>query len=41
MSEMAAKMYDFCSDIVEQGIGSIELLAESLASNDNLFFWWD
>jgi ankyrin repeat protein len=34
-------MYDFCPDIVEQGCGSVEILAENLASSDNLFFWWD
>jgi hypothetical protein len=34
-------MYDFCPDIVDQGIGSVELLAESLVEGDRLFFWWD
>ena len=37
----AEKMYDFCPDIVDQGTGSVELLAESLAASDDLFFWWD
>jgi len=39
--ELAAQMYDFCSDIVDQGCGSVEILAENLATSDNLFFWWD
>ncbi|MFB2835251.1 ankyrin repeat domain-containing protein [Floridanema evergladense] len=39
--ELAARMYDFCSDIVEQGCGSVEFLAEELASSQKLFFWWD
>ncbi|MEH1874607.1 ankyrin repeat domain-containing protein [Nostoc sp.] len=38
---LADRMYDFCSDIVDQGCGSVERLAESLCSSDNLFFWWD
>lgn len=37
----AESMYDFCPDIVDQGCGSTELLAENLASSDSLFFWWD
>lgn len=39
--ELAERMYDFCSDIVDQGCGSVEILAETLASTDDLFFWWD
>lgn len=39
--ELADRMYDFCPDIVEQGCEEVELLAESLAANDGLFFWWD
>jgi ankyrin repeat protein len=39
--ELAERMYDFCSDIVDQGCGSVDILAETLSSNDNLFFWWD
>lgn len=39
--ELAEKMYDLCSDIVDQGCGLIERLAESLANSDNLYFWWD
>ncbi|BAY77232.1 ankyrin [Nostoc linckia NIES-25] len=35
------RMYDFCPDIVDQGCGSVERLAESLGSSDDLFFWWD
>ncbi|MFN6564992.1 MAG: ankyrin repeat domain-containing protein [Nostoc sp. ChiSLP01] len=39
--KLADRMYDFCPDIVDQGCGSVESLAESLRSSDNLFFWWD
>ncbi|MBE9229991.1 DUF4253 domain-containing protein [Phormidium sp. LEGE 05292] len=39
--ELAERMYVFCSDIVDQGCGSVEILAEELASTHKLFFWWD
>jgi ankyrin repeat protein len=38
---VAERMYDFCSDIVDQGCGEVEVLAEKLADSDGLFFWWD
>jgi ankyrin repeat protein len=38
---LAERMYEFCPDIVDQGCGSVEILGESLAENDSLFFWWD
>ena len=38
---LAEQMYDFCEDIVDQGCGSVELLAETLAHSDRLYFWWD
>lgn len=39
--DLAERMYEFCPDIVDQGCGSVEILAESLAESDSLFFWWD
>ena len=38
---LAQRMYEFCPDIVDQGRGDVEALAESLARSDDLFFWWD
>jgi ankyrin repeat protein len=38
---LAERMYDFCSDIVDQGCGEVAFLAEKLADSDGLFFWWD
>jgi ankyrin repeat protein len=38
---LAEEMDEFCPDIVSQGCGEVEILAEQLESNDNLFFWWD
>jgi hypothetical protein len=38
---LAKAMYDFCPDIVDQGTGSLEALADELAKSNELFFWWD
>ncbi len=38
---LAEQMVEFCPDLVDQGCGSVEVLAEDLAANDSLFFWWD
>ncbi|PSF35189.1 hypothetical protein C7H19_17565 [Aphanothece hegewaldii CCALA 016] len=38
---LANLMYDFCPDIVDQGCGSVEILAENLDNSDRLYFWWD
>lgn len=38
---LAEKMYNFCPDIVDQGFMSVERLAQSLRSSEDLFFWWD
>jgi hypothetical protein len=37
---LARRMYQFCPDIVDQGVGSIEKLADELRIG-NLYFWWD
>ena len=38
---VARGMYALCPDIVDQGFGEVEYLAESLGSTDGLYFWWD
>jgi hypothetical protein len=38
---LAKDQYIYCSDIVDQGIGSEEALAESLLESKLWFFWWD
>jgi hypothetical protein len=39
---MAKRMYEFCSDIVTQGVGSVAALAKSLKGDrPKLYFWWD
>ena len=37
---LAEKMYKFCPDIVDQGVGDIAALA-SVLRKGKLFFWWD
>lgn len=39
--KFAKEVYDFCPDIVDQGVGSIEELEKSLADSNEFFLWWD
>lgn len=39
--ELAMEQFAFCTDIVEQGCGSIGRLADGLWQSDKWFFWWD
>jgi hypothetical protein len=38
---LAWEQYWYCSDIVEQGCGSVNSLAATLLDSDYWFFWWD
>ncbi len=40
-AQLANEMYLFCTDIVDQGVGSISALAETLLDSSVWFFWWD
>ena len=37
----AVEQYFFCSDIVEQGVGTVGALAGTLARSRFWYFWWD
>jgi len=37
---LAKRMYRFCPDIVDQGVGTVEKLARELQKG-RLYFWWD
>lgn len=39
--ELAKRMYEFCPDIVDQGVGDVKALAAELRKSHDLFFWWD
>jgi hypothetical protein len=37
---LAKRMYQFCPDIVDQGVGTVSALARELRTG-TLYFWWD
>jgi hypothetical protein len=39
--ELAREQYVYCTDIVEQGVGTVGNLAATLLGSDRWFFWWD
>ena len=39
--ELAKEQYVYCTDIVDQGIGEVHLLAKTLCQSKIWFFWWD
>lgn len=38
---LAREMYWYCPDIVDQGTGTLAVLAKALMHDDWWFFWWD
>lgn len=38
---LAKDIYEFCPDIVDQGTGDVESLAEELEVTGRVFLWWD
>lgn len=38
---LAREHYDYCNDVVDQGLGTLSRLAASLMADDWWFFWWD
>lgn len=39
--ELAKEAYAVCPDIVDQGTGSVEALADELKKHRSLYLWWD
>jgi len=39
--EFAKEVYEFCPDIVDQGVGDFEKLAPVMKSMNGVFLWWD
>ena len=39
--ELTKDIYEFCPDIVDQGTGDINSIAESLEGTSSIFLWWD
>ena len=38
---VAREQYVYCSDIVDQGVGTISNLAATLLNGRIWYFWWD
>jgi hypothetical protein len=41
MQAFARDVYEFCPDIVDQGVGSVEALEESIWDSRQVYLWWD
>lgn len=41
LDRFSKEVYEFCPDIVDQGVGDIKKLKESIKENNELFLWWD
>ena len=41
MKAFAARVYKFCPDIVDQGVGSARALEREIAKHKAVFLWWD
>jgi hypothetical protein len=39
--ELAREQYLFCTDIVDQGVGSLPTLGKTLLGCKYWYFWWD
>lgn len=37
----ANEVYDFCPDIVDQGLGTMDALKKIIKQQEGLFLWWD
>jgi hypothetical protein len=41
MKSFANEVYEFCPDIVDQGVGDVEKLAAEIAATKAVYLWWD
>ena len=41
MATLAAEVYEFCPDVVDQGTGTIDALVSEMRRSNTLFLWWD
>ena len=41
MTAFANDVYAFCPDIVDQGFGEVEKLAEAIEAEGTVYLWWD
>lgn len=41
ISAFCKDLYEFCPDIVDQGVGTVEELEKAVAKSGHIFLWWD
>ena len=41
MDAFAREVYEFCPDVVEQGVGTVKALADEMRRSGILYLWWD
>jgi len=41
LRDFAARVYKFCPDIVDQGVGDVRALERAIAESKSVFLWWD
>ena len=41
MKAFAQEVYDFCPDVVDQGAGDADKLAQQMEEDNSLYLWWD
>lgn len=41
LREFANRVYKFCPDIVDQGVGDVRALERAIAEGSGVFLWWD
>ncbi|MGH9748892.1 MAG: DUF4253 domain-containing protein [Candidatus Polarisedimenticolia bacterium] len=41
MPGFAREVFEFCPDVVEQGTGTVEALADEMRKSNTLYLWWD
>lgn len=41
VDRLAAEVFAFCPDVVEQGTGTVEALADEMRRRRKLYLWWD
>jgi hypothetical protein len=41
LKKFAEDVYEFCPDIVDQGVGSVDQLAKDIGAGGKVLLWWD
>lgn len=41
MDAFAREVYEFCPDVVDQGVGTVHALAREMRKTGALYLWWD